>query len=146
MSWGNKILIGFLVFVVGMSSMVYIAMKQTNEMVDGNYYEKELAFQDKIDAAKHLNALQEKVSIEYKNDYILIKLPKQATSHQPKGIVQFLRSSEQSKDINVALTVNENGELRLSKSKFIAGAYQLTIDWADGNVSYYYNQQVIIHV
>ena len=54
MSWGYRVLIILGIFLVGMISMVIVATKQTNEMIDSDYYEKELAYQQVIDARKRL--------------------------------------------------------------------------------------------
>ena len=48
MNWGHKITIVILTFIIGMLGMVYVASKQTNEMFDSNYYEKELKYQNYI--------------------------------------------------------------------------------------------------
>jgi hypothetical protein len=52
MNWGHKIAIVIAAFVIGMLSMVYFASQQTNEMIDDNYYQKELAYQDIINAKR----------------------------------------------------------------------------------------------
>lgn len=144
MNWRNRILIGFSVFVVGIGTMVYIAMKQTNEMVDDNYYEKELTYQSKIDAAKNLNALQEKVIVENENGFVKIKLPVQSINCQPIGKIEFLRPSQQELDINAVLNVDIKGEQVFNRTKFITGIYQLSIDWTNNGTNYYYNQELNI--
>ena len=44
MNWGYKILFVIILFVVGMVGMVIVAFKQSNEMLDTNYYERELQY------------------------------------------------------------------------------------------------------
>ncbi len=45
MNWGHKITIVIVVFLVAMVSMVIVAYRQTNDMIDENYYTKELEYQ-----------------------------------------------------------------------------------------------------
>jgi hypothetical protein len=54
MNWGHKITIVIIVFLVGMLGMVFIALRQNNEMIDDDYYKKELAYQQVIDAKNNL--------------------------------------------------------------------------------------------
>jgi len=145
MNWGNKILIGFATFVVGICTMVYIAMKQTNEMVDDNYYEKELQYQSKIDASKNLAALAEKITVSDSAGFIRIKFPEIAVNSNPVGHIECLRSSEQKKDVNVKLAIDAAGIQLLPKSTFINGVYQLRIDWVNSGIKYFHQQVLTIN-
>ena len=51
MNWGHKLTIVIVLFVAGMLGMVSYAMMQDNEMIDDHYYQKELEYQDVIDAS-----------------------------------------------------------------------------------------------
>ncbi len=144
MNWGNKILIGFSTFVVAISTMVYVAMKQTNEMVDDNYYEKELKYQGKIDASKNLSALAEKITIHYDDGAITIKFPIASISSNAVGTIECLRSSEQRRDVNIKLAPDSNGLQSLPRSLFIKGRYQLRIDWTNKGVAYFHQQELNI--
>lgn len=145
MNWGNKILIGFGTFVIGICTMVYIAMKQTNEMVDDNYYEKELQYQGKIDASKNLSALAEKLMVIDSAEFIKIKFPAASINNNPVGHIECLRSSEQKKDVNVKLDIDATGVQLLPKSKFINGIYQLRIDWINNGTNYFHQQVLTIN-
>lgn len=140
MNWGNKILIGFSTFVVGISCMVYVAMKQTNEMIDDNYYEKELKYQSKIDASKALTALDEKITIVDSADFIKIKFPRLAINSSPTGTIECIRTSEKKRDVNTVLKVDNDGIQLLPKANFIHGQYELRIDWVNAGVTYFHQQ------
>ena len=145
MNWGNKILIGFGTFIIGIGTMVFIAMKQTNEMVDSNYYEKELLYQGKIDASKNLHALAEKLTVIDSAGFIRMQFPKVSVDNKPVGYIEFLRSSEQKRDVNVKLAADASGVQVLPKSRFINGVYQLRIDWTNNGIKYFHQQSFIIN-
>ena len=50
MNWGYKILLVFAVFVAGILFLVYKSSNQKMDLVTTDYYEKELKYQQKIDA------------------------------------------------------------------------------------------------
>jgi hypothetical protein len=144
MNWGYKILIGFSTFVVGMLCMVGVAMKQTNEMMDDNYYEKELKFQDKIDASKNLSAVVEKLSITDSGNIIVLQLPAATVASNTVGTIECIRTSEQKRDVKLRFKLDENGRQILPKALFVNGIYQLRLDWTTNGTTYFHSQKLII--
>jgi hypothetical protein len=49
-NWGMGIAVVYIVFVVGMLSMVFLSKNQKIDLVTENYYQQELEFQEEIDA------------------------------------------------------------------------------------------------
>lgn len=144
MNWGYKILIGFSTFVVGMLCMVGVAMKQSNEMMDDNYYDKELKFQDKIDASKNLSAVAEKLSITDSGNIIVLQLPAATVASNTVGTIECIRSAEQKRDVKMRLQLDENGRQVLPKALFVNGIYQLRLDWTTNGTTYFHSQALII--
>lgn len=144
MNWGYKILIGFSTFVIGMLCMVGVAMKQSNEMMDDNYYEKELKFQDKIDASKNLFAVTEKLSITDSGNVVVLQLPAATVASNTVGIIECIRSAEQKRDVKLRLQLDENGRQVLPKTLFVNGIYQLRLDWTTNGTTYFHSQELII--
>jgi hypothetical protein len=144
MNWGYKILIGFSTFVIGMLCMVGVAMKQTNEMMDDNYYDKELKFQDKIDASKNLSAVAEKLSITDSGNIVVLQLPAATVASNTVGTIECIRSAEQKRDVKLRLQLDENGRQVLPKTLFVNGIYQLRLDWTTNGTTYFHSQELII--
>ncbi len=140
MNWGYKILIGFSIFVIGMLCMVGVAMKQNNEMMDDNYYDKELKFQDKIDASRNLSTVAEKLSITDSGNVLVFKLPAATFASNTIGTIECIRSSEQKRDVKLNITLNNKGIQIIPKTLFINGVYQLRIDWKTNGTSYFHSQ------
>ena len=143
MNWGNKILIGFLTFVIGISSLVYIAMKQSNEVIDDNYYESELKYQDKIDASKNLALLAEKLIVINNENELAIQFPKEAVNNHPQGKIQLLSALQHSNDVMLNIAVVNNVQ-SINKNKLVKGTYFLKIDWANNGIKYYHQQNINI--
>ena len=62
MNWGKGIILVYVLFVAGIAYLVYGATHTTFELVEENYYEKELAFQSQINWTK--NAVDQKMKID----------------------------------------------------------------------------------
>jgi hypothetical protein len=140
MNWGYKILIGFSTFVIAMLCMVGVAMKQSNEMIDDNYYDKELKYQDKIDASNNLSAVAEKLSITDSGDVVVLQLPLATIGNNTTGTIECIRSAAQNKDVKMRLQVDATGKQVLPKTLFINGVYQLRLDWITNGTSYFHQQ------
>jgi len=140
MSWGYKIIIAYAVFIIGMLSMVYVASQQTNEMQDENYYAQELKYQEVIDGKNNLNAFSNKVSIIISEANLLLKIPTETIANIENGTIYFLKPSDQTKDLRLALKVNEKGEQRIPLSALAYGLYTVKISWNSNGKVYFYEQ------
>lgn len=145
MNWGYKILVVIVLFIIGMGTMVTIAMKQKNEMIDEQYYVKELKHQSQIDAENNLNALAEKLTVTDSLSALIVKIPSAAQQNINEGSVVFLRPSDKSKDRFVALNVDASGRQVLDKSIFIKGQYKVRISWNSEGKPYYYEQPYFVN-
>jgi hypothetical protein len=145
MNWGYKILIVIVLFIIGMGTMVSIAMMQKNEMIDDQYYVKELKHQGQIDAENNLNALEEKLTIKDSLGALVVKFPSAALQNIQEGSVVFLRPSDQSKDHRLVLNVDSSGRQLFNKSNFVKGQYKVRISWKSEQKAYYYEQPLFVH-
>lgn len=145
MNWGYKILLVIIAFIVGMLSMVYIASKQTNEMIDKDYYEKELKYQDLINAAQNLNNLNiNKDSILFAENKILkIKLPTNTFENFKSGNLELLRLDDIKKDKNIILNPI-HGNQDINMNELFTGNYKIRLFWENASTSYYIEKMFFI--
>lgn len=142
MNWGHKILITIVAFILIMLSMVYVAMKQTNEMEDANYYEKEMKYQARIDAAHNLNEAGNDTILTLSKEGVSILIPEKLRTDFENGKIEFLRSNDQKKDLTINFTTDSSGQFFVERSKFTTGFYKAKIDW-DNEQKHFYKEQVI---
>ncbi len=142
MNWGHKITIVIIAFVIGMLGMVFIASKQTNEMFDSNYYEKELKYQHYINASKNLQLLSQKINISQTTESLTINLPSNATNNISEGIIELLKADDSKKDVKQKM--NNSLAQTISKAKLASGVYTTRIFWISNNIPYYHEQKINI--
>ncbi len=145
MNWGYKILTVIIVFIVGMLSMVTIAMRQTNDMVDEKYYDKEMAYQSLMTATENLQNLQATSLFSQNDTSCVLTLPEAATSNISTGTVEFLRPSDKKIDINVPLAIDASGKQYFSKKQFSNGIYKLRVKWQSATTPYYKEENIFIN-
>lgn len=140
MSWGYKVIIILIVFVAGMISMVYISMRQTNEVVDANYYEQEMKYQDVIDAKKNLLALEDTVAIRVAEGYVQIHFPEAATTQLDSGNIQFMRLSNSKDDKHIQMKEESGSLYKIPVTSFPKGLYKVRIEWSNNGTGYFHEQ------
>ncbi|MCX6190591.1 MAG: FixH family protein [Bacteroidetes bacterium] len=144
MNWGYKIATVIALFVIIMSSMVYFAFKQSNEMMDKNYYQKELKYQSYINASHALDSISTDTLIRFNEASVFIQIPKILTLNFNKGNVEFIRNDDQSKDVLLAITPDTSGLFIIDKSRFSMGTYNVRVEWMSNNKTYYREQNLSI--
>lgn len=131
-------------FILAMLGMVYIAMNQTNEMFDSNYYEKEMQYQNIIEASKNLNNLNEPLSISQNKDSLFMQLPSSLASVESVGNIYFLKVDDAKKDFQQKFAIINTSHLAITKNKLYSGQYTLRVEFLNNRIPYYYEKKITI--
>ena len=134
---GNLIMAGFVLAIIAMSLLVYNVMQNKIEMVSDNYYEKEVSFQNQIDAEKNASAYKDSFSIASNGDQIILKLPAELSQKLDSGKVHFYAQASQSDDKYFALTRNSNGVYVINAAGWRKTAYKPRLSFSAGGNQYY---------
>jgi len=143
MNWGSKILIVYIVFVLGIVFMVYKSSTQNTDLVTTDYYAKELKYQDKIDEAKRVSALSDSVAYSIKNNALTIQFPRDFAGKQLAGEAVLYCPSDEKKDMKQHFTLKDE-PLQMQIPAGDKGLYELHLSWQDGGVTYYIEKKIII--
>ena len=143
MNWGYKILIVYLIFVMGMLFLVYKSSTQKMDLVTTDYYGKELKFQEQIDETKRADALSESVRYEIKSNQLLIKFPKDFSGKKIIGTVELYCPSDENKDVKQNISLQDT-LLMMTITSANKGLHELHIWWSVDSVKYYFEKKIII--
>jgi hypothetical protein len=146
MNWGHKITIVIVLFIIGMLSMVFIAFRQTNEMVDDHYYQKELEFQGVIDASQNLINQSEENLVSQTTTEVVITLPVGTFEGLEKGHIELLRHDSKIKDVNMILEANGTNRRTIPKNNLSRGMYKARIKWTSKGKEYYKEESVFVEL
>ena len=144
MNWGHKITIVIVVFLVGMLSMVYYATQQTNEMVDDQYYQKEMVYQQVIDAQQNLQNISDDNLVSQTMYEMVFTLPTGTYEKLEKGNIELLRNDAKSKDVQVAIVPNGSNRRVIAKSTLSKGVYKARIRWTSDKKEFYKEESVYV--
>ncbi|OEJ99793.1 FixH family protein [Roseivirga misakiensis] len=139
MNWGNKIVVAFIGFVGVLFTMVYVSVNTDFNLVEEDYYEKELAYEDQIQRIKNHNELAQKPTFKINRSTFQVELafPDQLVDSIVEGQVMFYRPNTDRYDKEIPLKFNEEGKLLIDVSTYPVGAWKLKINWSDREKEYY---------
>jgi hypothetical protein len=143
MNWGTKILIVYIVFVMGIVFMVFKSSTQNTDLVTTDYYAKELKYQEKIDEVKRTDALSAPLEYSVKDNAITILFPKDFAGKQLEGEAVLYCPSDEKKDLKKNFSLKDES-LQMKIPAGSRGLYELHVSWQDGGVSYYFEKKIII--
>lgn len=144
-NWGTGITI-FIVFFLLMNVVVIIfAFSQKVDLVTPNYYEKELKYQDEIDAQQKTLDMTEKINVEYQSEALVIQLPNKFSVKELEGIILLYRPSDSSKDIKIALHPDSTGTQLVPTAGLRKGFWKVKINWSSENASYADEKSIFIN-
>ncbi len=143
MNWGTKITIVFSVFVAGIVFMVFNASKQNMDLVVPDYYEKELQYQQVIDAQTRTSLLSGKVECRVENDTLSIQLPSDMVGKKTEINVWLYCISDKKRDIQKDY-VTHDGKVLMPLTILNKGAHDVKLSWATEGQEYSFEQKLFI--
>ncbi|MEP7254463.1 MAG: FixH family protein [Ferruginibacter sp.] len=143
MNWGYKILVVYIVFVLGILFMVFKSSTQNVDLVTTDYYAKELKYQEKIDEMNRVETLSAPVKYVMKDNFLVIQFPKDFAGKKLVGEVVLYCPSDEAKDITKNFSVQDE-PVQLTIPAAGNRLYELHVSWRDGTVTYYFEKKIFI--
>jgi hypothetical protein len=143
MNWGYKILCVYVVFVAGISFLVYKSSSQKMDLVTTDYYAKELKYQQRIDETSRGNSLSGPVKYSVKNDGVDILLPGEFSGKTVSGDMVLYCPADEDKDVKQHFST-QGTAISLPVHGIKKGYYNLQLSWQADGVSYYFEAKVHI--
>lgn len=144
MSWGNKLVVVFVLFALLIGTLVYKAMHTKYELVSKDYYTEELRYQDKIDG-KNNAAKIGSVSVTQDAETVQIDLPAEMKGRKIAGEAWFYCKTDAQKDRKIALETDADGRQIILKKQLAKGVFELKLNWQAGDEKYYTEQNITVN-
>jgi len=141
--WPASIIGFFIVAVIFLGSFVVWAMRQREELVSADYYEREVRYQQQLDSLNRSHALAAQVVVTFDpaQQAIFITLP---AAQGATGRVQLYRPSDARLDRELGLDLNADGVQRLDATKLLGGLWKVRVKWTANGQEYFLDQPVIV--
>jgi nitrogen fixation protein FixH len=145
-NFGQGILVVLLLFMAGMSALVYKCTKQSIDLVSNNYYEKELKYQNQIDKENQTLALSEDMQIAYDQEKQLVtfQYPGTFESTNISGKITFYKPDNASLDFEKPINVNKDNSQHVTANSLASGWWNVKVDWNVNAISYFKETKILV--
>ncbi len=121
------------------------AMRQREDLVSEDYYEREVRFQSRLDSMNRSQsfATPTVVTFEPARQAMVIALPTPQT-RGATGSIHLYRPSDARLDRDVPLTLNAEGVQRLDGKELSAGLWKVRVQWTANGQEYFLDHPVVV--
>ena len=144
-NWGTGIVIALVVMISGMIYLVSIAVRQDYDLVDKDYYQKSVNYQQHIEEVKNTEALSEKIRLEQTDDSLKLIFPKLSAISDYSGNIHFYSPVEEKRDETIKLKLTDNFTQLIGLKGLKSVRYTVKIDWSANKVSYYQEEEIAVN-
>jgi hypothetical protein len=144
LNWGTGIVIAMIVMVAGMLTLVSVAIRQDYDLVDNDYYQKSVNYQQHIEKVRNTEAFPKKIQFEQSADPLKLTFPNVASVQEYSGEIHFYSPVEESRDFKVPVKLNSGFSQIIGLNKLQKGRYQIKIDWQAGISGYYQEEEIVL--
>ncbi len=135
MNWGNRLLVAFLIFGTGMIYLVFQSMRVQTDLVETDYYQKELNYQSELDASTRGVKIGG-VQVNQTSDTIQLTWPLTQKNKKLTGEAWFYCAYNKKQDRRIPIQTMD-GNMQIEKKKLNAGRYTIKLNWSDGTETFY---------
>jgi hypothetical protein len=144
--WPIAITAFFIIAIIFIATFIAFAVRQREDLVSVDYYEREVRYQTQLDAMNRSQTLAATtvVSFEPAQQAIVITLPA-ANSQGAKGSIHLYRPSDARLDRQFPLALNADGIQRLDANTLSDGLWKVRVQWKMDGQEFFIEQPVIVN-
>ncbi len=145
LNWGTSIAIFYICFMIAMVSMVIKSTYHKAQMVQENYYDKDLNYEAFRLKRERASNLKESIVIEYldMDKNLEIKFPEDMKT--ATGNISLFRPSNASLDQSYPIQIDEGGSMLIPIPMSVAkGLWRVQIEWENNALDYYMESVITI--
>lgn len=143
-NWGTGIviaIIGFIAFIMFMVITMITDKQYDHDFVTDNYYQKELKYQDNINAIANAKELKEKIKIQRAKKGLKILFPPSFTAKEITGKVFLYRPSNKTLDFEIPISIT-NTYLLVPETNLLGGRWNIDVVFNYKSKEYLHQEQI----
>jgi len=143
-NWGTGIFIVIVLFLLAVIGFFIFINTLDINLVEDNYYEKELVYQQRIEKINNTSQLQGKINISQGSGILILQFPEVDPEFVVSGTIMLYRPSDPKKDVIMPLLLDKSGRQEIDISGIAKGKWTVKIEWEMGGKEYYFEEGLII--
>jgi hypothetical protein len=143
-NWGTGILLFIILFLLLCVAAVVFSLRQNNDLVEKDYYDKGADFSNQIEINKRSSDYSDSISVYNFDNKIVIKTTHQMASTADSFMVYFFRPSDKEKDLKIEFK-SSCDSMMVEKSRLAHGRYLVKLSWKKGNGQYMIEKDIFVN-
>lgn len=143
-SWGWRIALLYGGFVALIMTLVIRSSHQHFDLVSKDYYEKEIAYQQVIDASRNQSALSSAMEVHANATNVVIEMPAEFAGKSVIGSVQFYSPVNAAWDKKYPIRLVDN-KIMIARSELKNTRYTIKIDCEAAGKKYYQETELNLY-
>lgn len=144
MNWGYRILFAFLLGAAFITFLVVRSFGVHTDMVEENYYSKELQFDNQIHAVANLSGHPDAVHITQNGKQIVLQLAPAFASQLDSGTLLFYFAANAKSDQRINLQKSTDGTYLVNCRGWKKGKYVAKLSFSSQGKSYYKEETLFV--
>ncbi len=125
LNWGHKLVIFGLSFMIFITVLVYKMVGEKVDLVDENYYEKGMSYQDEINKFDTVSGVKSNIDFNLVAQLITFK----SSITNLTGSANFYRAGDKNLDFSEPFKLDSNNEFTYSTANLAKGVWKVTFEW-----------------
>ena len=142
--WPLGIMAFFGLFFIGMASVIVIAARHRDSLVNPAYYEQELKFQGQIDAANRAQRAGAKLQYDAAKRQLNLLIPLAQLAGKLSGAVTLYRANAPEQDREFPLELQNDGTQVMDLSRLATGPWKVQAEWTADELAYFLEEKIIV--
>ncbi len=146
LNWGTGIviaIIAFIGFIMFMVTTMITDHKYNHDLVTDRYYQKELKYQDNINAEQNVLAIQDAIVIQSNQKGLELLFSEEFQSEFIKGKVFLYRPSDKTLDSEFPIVL-KNRTLHIPEKFLVGGRWNITVDFTYKGTPFLYHKELTL--
>ena len=135
LNWGYSIILFFVVFISLMVAFIIFSLKQNNDLVTDEYYEKGADYTHQMEIDGRSAIFKDSIRLLDQNGVIVAKFAKSILQRADTMHIYFYRPSNKKLDFRDNIVL-QTDSVKLDKKNLVTGRYTLTFKWLQGETGY----------
>lgn len=134
-NWGTGIVlafVGFISFILYFVITMNVDDSYNHDLVTKEYYQKELKFQEEIDALERAKKLGMVLVVKQTSSGLLVSFPENLQHKKVSGTVFLYRPSNKQLDFEIPISLS-NPYLLIPNKRLLDGRWNIAIQWEYDN-------------
>lgn len=140
MNWGKSIAVVLVVFIGFILTLVFIMISKDVDLVDEEYYQRDLAYNEEMIAIRNSNNLENNIQLIEDDNIISFKVPENEKIRDV--LIIFKKPNNDADDFEIEL--GEKNQYGVMKKDLKKGYYNIEIGFRIGDKSFLQREQVYI--